>query len=449
MRYIPHTEKDIREMLAKIGVKNIEQLFDSIPQELRLGERQLGLPKSLSELELTAFLGRAQKRNVNAAEVSLFLGAGAYRHFSPALIDHLILRGEFATSYTPYQPEVSQGTLQAIFEFQTMIAMLTGMDIANASMYDGASALAEAVIMAGRITNKQEILISRTVHPEYRQVVETYTKANQIELVEIPFTANGKTDLDSILNRLSDQTAAVVLQSPNYFGVVEEYAGLKKQLTGRGVLLIVVVAEALSLGILKPPGERGADIVVGEGQSFGLPLSYGGPYVGFFATQDKFLRQLPGRLAGETVDREGRRSYVLTLSTREQHIRRERATSNICTNQGLCALAATIYLATMGKQGLREVALLNVRKADYLKNRLRKIKGFKIRFDADTFNEFVLECPKPAEEIRDSLLQEANILAGVPLGTPYPDLANCLLLCATELNTQEEMDRLAEKLEGM
>ena len=449
MRYIPHTEKDIREMLAKIGVKNIEQLFDSIPQELRLGERQLGLPKSLSELELTAFLGRAQKRNVNAAEVSLFLGAGAYRHFSPALIDHLILRGEFSTSYTPYQPEVSQGTLQAIFEFQTMIAMLTGMDIANASMYDGASALAEAVIMAGRITNKQEILISRTVHPEYRQVVETYTRANQIELVEIPFSANGKTDLDSILNRLSDQTAAVVLQSPNYFGVVEEYAGLKKQLMGRGVLLIVVVAEALSLGILKPPGERGADIVVGEGQSFGLPLSYGGPYVGFFATQDKFLRQLPGRLAGETVDREGRRSYVLTLSTREQHIRRERATSNICTNQGLCALAATIYLATMGKQGLREVALLNVRKADYLKNRLRKIKGFKIRFDADTFNEFVLECPKPAEEIRDTLLQEANILAGVPLGTPYPELQNSLLLCATELNTQEEMDRLAEKLEGM
>ena len=335
MRYIPHTEKDIRQMLAKIGVKNIEQLFDSIPQELRLGERQLDLPKSLSELELTAFLGRAQKRNVNAAEVSLFLGAGAYRHFSPALIDHLILRGEFATSYTPYQPEVSQGTLQAIFEFQTMIAMLTGMDIANASMYDGASALAEAVIMAQRITNKQEILISRTVHPEYRQVVETYTRANQIELVEIPFSANGKTDLDSILNRLSDQTAAVVLQSPNYFGVVEEYAGLKKQLTDRGALLIVAVAEALSLGILKPPGERGADIVVGEGQSFGLPLSYGGPYVGFFATQDKFLRQLPGRLAGETVDREGRRSYVLTLSTREQHIRRERATSNICTNQGL------------------------------------------------------------------------------------------------------------------
>ncbi len=449
MRYIPHTEKDIREMLAKIGVKNIDQLFDSIPEELRLGDKPLDLPKSLAESELTASLGRAQKRNVIAGDVSLFLGAGAYRHFSPALIDHLISRGEFATSYTPYQPEVSQGTLQAIFEFQTMIALLTGMDIANASMYDGASALAEAVIMAQRVTNKQEVLISRAVHPEYRQVVETYTRANQIELVEIPFSANGKTDVDAIRDRLSDQTSAVVLQSPNYFGVVEEYAGLKKHLTERGALLIVAVAEALSLGILKPPGERGADIVVGEGQSFGLPLSYGGPYVGFFATQDKFLRQMPGRLVGETIDREGQRSYVLTLSTREQHIRRERATSNICTNQGLCALAATIYLATMGKQGLREVALLNVRKADYLKNRLRKIKGFKVGFDADTFNEFVLECPKPAAEIRDTLLEEANILAGLPLVTHYPEFPNSLLLCATELNTHEEMDHLADQLEAM
>ncbi len=449
MRYIPHTEKDIREMLAKIGVTNIEELFESIPKELRLGDKPLDLPKNLSESELTSFLGSMQKRNANAEEATLFMGAGAYRHFSPALIDHLISRGEFATSYTPYQPEVSQGTLQAIFEFQTMIAMLTGMGIANASMYDGASALAEAVIMANRLNDKNEILISRAVHPEYRQVVATYTRGTTIQRIEIPFAENGKTEIDSIKNRLTDQTSAVVLQSPNFFGVVEEYAELKAQLAERGVLLIVVVAEALSLGILKPPGERSADIVVGEGQSFGLSVSFGGPYVGFFATQDKFLRQTPGRLVGETIDREGQRSYVLTLSTREQHIRRERATSNICTNQGLCALAATIYLATMGKQGLREVALLNVRKADYLKNRLSKIKGFSIRFAADTFNEFVLECPKPAEEIRDALLQGANILAGVPLGTHYPELANCLLLCATELNTREEMDRLAEKLEGM
>ncbi len=448
MRYIPHTEKDIQEMLDKIGIETISDLFASIPENLRLGDRLLDFPKSLSETELTTLLSRMQKRNANANEVSLFLGAGAYRHFSPVLIDHLISRGEFATSYTPYQPEVSQGTLQAIFEFQSLIAMLTGMEIANASMYDGASALAEAVVMAHRLTRKNEVLMARSVHPEYRQVTGTYTRDNQIELVEIPFGENGKTSVDSILERVTDDTAAVVLQSPNFFGIVEEYSSLGEQLAKRGVLLIVTVAEALSLGILKSPGERGADIVVGEGQSFGLSISYGGPYVGFFATRDKFLRQTPGRLVGETVDREGRRAYVLTLSTREQHIRRERATSNICTNQGLCALAATIYLATMGKQGLRETALLNVRKADYLKNRLRKIKGYKIRFDADTFNEFVLECPKPAEEIRDALMQE-KILAGLPLGPYYPELKNGLLLCATELNTQEEMDHLADKLSGM
>lgn len=448
MRYIPHTEKDVREMLAKIGVKNIEGLFQGVPEDLRLGNQPLKLPKSLSESELTSTLGRMQKRNANAQEASLFMGAGAYRHFIPALIDHLISRGEFSTSYTPYQPEVSQGTLQAIFEFQTMIAMLTGMDAANASMYDGASALAEAAVMASRINGKNQILISRAVHPEYRQVVDTYTRGNQIEQVEIPFAADGKTDVESIQDRLTDQTSAVVLQSPNYFGVIEEYAELKSILANRKALLIVVVAEALSLGILKPPGERGADIVVGEGQSFGLPVSFGGPYLGFFATRDKFLRQTPGRLAGETIDREGRRSYVLTLSTREQHIRRERATSNICTNQGLCALAAAVYLTTMGKRGLQEAALLNVKKADYLKNRLRNIKGFSVRFDANVFNEFVLECPGPADDIRDALIRDANILAGVPLGTHYPELENSLLLCATELNAKEEMDRLAEKLEA-
>lgn len=448
MRYIPHTEKDIREMLAAIGVKNISDLFANIPENLRLGDKLLDLPKSLSETELTTLFGRMQKRNAGAEEMSLFLGAGSYRHFSPVLIDHLISRGEFATSYTPYQPEVSQGTLQAIFEFQTLIAMLTGMEIANASMYDGASALAEAVVMAHRLTHKNETLIARSIHPEYRQVVETYTGSNEIKLIEIPFEESGKTSVSAILERVTGNTSAVVLQSPNFFGVIEEYSSLGEQLAKQGVLLIVAVAEALSLGILIPPGERGADIVVGEAQSFGLSMSFGGPYAGFFATRDKFLRQTPGRLAGETLDRDGRRAYVLTLSTREQHIRRERATSNICTNQGLCALAVTIFLATMGKQGLREIALLNVRKSDYLKNRLRKIKGFKIRFDADTFNEFVLECPKPAAQIRDALMQE-KILAGLPLEPHYPELKNCLLLCATELNTQEEMDHLADKLSGM
>lgn len=446
MRYIPHTEKDIKEMLAAIGVGNIDDLFDSVPKELGLGDQRLELPESLSEWELAGALDRMQKRN--AGDMSVFLGAGAYRHFIPALVDHLILRGEFATSYTPYQPEVSQGTLQAIFEFQTLISMLTGMDLANASMYDGASSLAEAVLMAERINGRKEILISSAVHPEYRQVVQTYTRGSDIQLVEVPFTENGKTDAGFIAGRLHAGTCAVVLQSPNFFGVVEEYEALGRELAKQGALMVVAVTEALSLGILKPPGERGADIAVGEGQSFGIPVSYGGPYVGFFATRQKFMRQTPGRLVGETVDRQGRRAYALTLSTREQHIRRERATSNICTNQGLCALAATIYLATMGKQGLRELALLNLRKADYLKNKLAKIPGYKIRFEADTFNEFVLECPQPVQKIQQALLQE-NIIAGLALEPHYPELKNSLLLCATDLNTQEEMDRLAEKLQGI
>jgi len=448
MRFIPHTEQDIREMLEMVGIQNVDELFAGIPAELRLGDKALKLPSALSESEIVATLRQMQKRNPDAEEVTTFLGAGAYRHYTPALIGSLVLRGEFATSYTPYQPEVSQGTLQAIFEFQTMIAMLTGMDLANASMYDGASALAEAVLMAHRINKKNEFLIARAVHPEYRQTTETYLRGADHRSIEVPFDSTGKTDLEFIRANLNDKTSAVVLQSPNFFGVVEEYEALGKELAERDVLLIVNVAEPLSLGILKPPGERGADIVIGEAQSFGLPVSYGGPYAGFFATREKFLRQMPGRVAGETIDRTGRRSFVLTLSTREQHIRRERATSNICTNQGLCALAVTVYLAVMGKQGLRELALLNLRKADYLKNKLSKVSGFEIQFSAETFNEIVLKCPRSANEIRDALL-EHKILAGLPLGEYYPELADSLLLCATEVNTVESIDRLADKLEAI
>ncbi len=435
-------------MLAEIGVENIDNLFDSIPESLRLNNKLLDLPPSLPESELTEYLKRMQKRNTTSENGSVFLGAGAYHHFSPILIDHLISRGEFATSYTPYQPEVSQGTLQAIYEFQTMICLLTGMEIANASMYDGASALAEAVIMANRINRRSEFLVSRTVHPEYRSVIDTYTRGSKFDLKEVPYTAEGGTDLEFILKNLTENTAAVVIQSPNFFGTVEEYASLAETLSKNGTLLIVAVAEALSLGIIKPPGQRGADIVVGEGQSFGLPVSFGGPYVGFFATREKYLRQMPGRLAGETQDQNGKRSYVLTLSTREQHIRRERATSNICTNQGLCALAATIFLSTLGKQGLNEMATLNVRKAHYLKNRLAHIPGFEIKFGTHSFNEFVLECPRPVEEILQTLKQD-HIIGGYPLEQHYPELNNCLLLCATELNSQEDMDRLADKLEEM
>ena len=446
MRFIPHTEQDIREMLETIGIRNVDQLYDGIPADLQLGDKPLNLPPALSESEVVATLRQIQKRNPDPEEMSSFLGAGAYRHYIPALIGNLLQRGEFSTSYTPYQAEVSQGTLQAIFEFQTMIAMLTGMDVVNASMYDGASALAEAVLMANRINRTNEYLIACAVHPEYRRTTETYLRGADHRLINIPYDSSGRTDFEFIRANLNDRISAVILQSPNFFGIVEEYEQLGKELAERDTLLIVTVPEPLSLGILKPPGEREADIVVGEAQSFGLPVSYGGPYAGFFSTRKKFVRQMPGRLAGETVDQRGRRSFVLTLSTREQFIRREKATSNICTNQGLCMLAVTIYLAVMGKQGLRELALLNLRKTDYLKNKLSKIRGFEVRFSADTFNEVVLKCPGPANEIRDALL-EHKILAGLPLGDYYPELADSLLVCATELNTVEAIDRLAEKLE--
>jgi glycine dehydrogenase subunit 1 len=447
MRYIPHTETDIREMLSAIGIKEIGELFHSIPEALRL-EAPLDLPPALPEADLTQVMNQLAGRNVNLAECAVFLGAGAYRHFTPSIVNHLLLRGEFLTSYTPYQPEVSQGTLQAIFEFQSFVCMLTGMEIANASIYDGASSLAEAVLMAHRVNDRNEVLMSRTVHPEYRQVVETYTRGIDFKVTEVPYQENGQTDLDFIKQHVTDDTSSVVIQSPNFFGIVEQYAELGKFLKEKQTLLIVVVAEATSLGILKPPGERGADIVAGEGQGWGLPVSYGGPHVGFFATQESFFRQVPGRIVGETVDRAGQRSYALTLATREQHIRREKATSNICTNQGLCALAATIWLAAMGKQGVRDLALQNLKTANALKDKLQHLKGFGLRFPAGTYNEFVLKCPGPAEELHAKLL-EANIVAGLPLRNFYPELDNCLLLCATEMNSPESIDRFADQLSSL
>ena len=431
-------------MLSAIGIKEVGELFHSIPEALRL-EAPLDLPPALPEADLTQALNQLAHRNVNLEECSVFLGAGAYRHFTPSVVNHLLLRGEFLTSYTPYQPEVSQGTLQAIFEFQSFVCMLTGMEIANASIYDGASSLAEAVLMAHRVNNRSEVLMARTVHPEYRQVVETYTRGIDFKITEVPYQENGQTDLDFIRQHVTDDTSSVVIQSPNFFGIVEQYSELGEFLKEKEILLIVVVAEATSLGILKPPGERGADIVVGEGQGWGLPVSYGGPHVGFFATREPFFRQIPGRIVGETVDRAGQRSYALTLATREQHIRREKATSNICTNQGLCALAVTIWLAAMGKQGVRDVALQNLKTADALKNKLQCLKGFSLRFQAGTYNEFVLECPGPAQKLHAQLL-EAGIVAGLPLGHFYPELENCLLLCATEMNSLESLDRFADQL---
>ncbi len=446
MPYIPHTENDIKEMLEAIGVQTVNALFACIPEPLRLEDGALELPTGQAESDLARQFSELGKRNRNA---SVFLGAGAYRHYVPAIVGALASRGEFSTSYTPYQPEVSQGTLQAIFEFQTMVSMLTGMEIANASVYDGASSMAEAVLMANRINRKNKVLISHAVHPEYREVARTYCRGGQVEFDEIPYDeTTGQTDLEKLYEALSPETCAVVIQTPNFFGVIEELKDLRARLDEMDALLIVNVTEALSMALLKSPGERGADIVSAEGQSFGLPVSFGGPYVGLFSTREKFLRQMPGRLCGETVDRRGRRSYALTLSTREQHIRREKATSNICTNQGLCALAATIYLSYMGKQGLRDMAILNLKKADYLKNKLAKVSGFEVAFSSDTFNEFVLRCPRPAVEIRDNLLQE-KIIAGLPLEEDYPEQKNSLLLCATEANSREEMDRLVDKLASM
>ncbi len=444
MRYIPHTESDIQEMLSSIGIEKVEELFQSIPKSLRL-ERPLNLPSALPEANLVQTLKRMENRNLNTEDYSILLGAGAYRHFTPSIVNHLILRGEFSTCYTPYQPEVSQGTLQAIFEFQSLVSMLMGMDIANASLYDGSTALAEAILMAERVTGGDHYLIANSVHPEYREVVKTYTRGTAIQSKEISFGENGQTDLNSIKDQITDQTMAVVLQSPNFFGVIEEYQELGEFLKNTKTLLIVVVTETTSLGILKPPGERGADIAVGEGQALGLPVSYGGPYVGLFACREKFFRQVPGRIVGQTLDRNGKRAYALTLATREQHIRREKATSNICTNQGLCALAVTIYLTLMGKQGMRELAIQNLKHADYLKNRLAKIPQFKIKFSGDTYNEFVLECPVSAKQVQDQLLQE-KIVAGLPLGDFYPNLENCLLVCATELTSQDEMDRFLDRL---
>ncbi|CAI2717432.1 aminomethyl-transferring glycine dehydrogenase subunit GcvPA [Nitrospina watsonii] len=444
MRYIPHTETDIQEMLTAIGIEDVGKLFESIPESLRLVE-PLNLPAAQSEPDLTQSMRRLEARNLNPDEYAVFLGAGAYRHFTPSLVNHMILRGEFATSYTPYQPEVSQGTLQSIFEFQSMMCMLTGMEIANASMYDGSTALAEAVLMAYRINGGTEVLMAQSVHPEYRHVARTYTQGLGVTYKEIPFGDDGRIDVEYVKQNLTANTSCVVIQSPNFLGVVEQYAELSEYLKDRDTRLVVAVAEATSLGILKPPGERGADICIGEGQALGLPVSYGGPYVGFFATKEEFFRQIPGRIVGETVDREGHRAYALTLATREQHIRREKATSNICTNQGLCALATTVYMATMGKSGLHEVAKRNLIHADYMKNKLSKLKGFKIRFTGETYNEFVLECPKPAVEVRDQLLEE-KLVAGLPLGQHYEALSHCLLLCATELTPQEHIDRLVDRL---
>jgi glycine dehydrogenase subunit 1 len=441
MRYIPHTDDDVRGMLAAIGAPSVASLFECVPEKLRLA-RPLGLPEAGSEQEVLAELGELASRNAHAGSHAWFLGAGTYAHFVPSAVDALASRGEFYTAYTPYQAEISQGTLQAIFEWQTMMAGLTGLEVSNASMYDGASATAEAALMALRITRRRKVAVSAALHPHYRAVLATYLAGLDAELAEIPRSDTGTTS--SAAGWVDGDTACVIVQQPNFFGCIEDLAAQGAAAAAGGALLVSVTAEALSLALLRPPGACGADIACGEAQSFGVPMGFGGPHLGFLCTRSRHVRQMPGRLVGATEDAHGRRGFVLTLSTREQHIRRERATSNICTNQGLCLLMATIYLALLGRRGLRGLAELNLSKAEYAKARLARA-GLRARFSAPTFNEFAVAVPgDPAAALARA--REAGIVAGLDLAPHAPELGPALLVCATELAAREQIDRLADAL---
>jgi glycine dehydrogenase subunit 1 len=431
-------------MLESLGLSSVEELFECIPERLRL-DRPLDIPAAMAETDLVALFRDLAARNSTA--LPTFVGAGAYDHHAPAFVDQLVLRSEWYTAYTPYQPEMSQGTLQAIFEFQTMICQLTGLEVANASLYDGSTALAEAALMALRVNKgRTRIVVASTVHPHYRSVVATYLDSLDVEFVEVAYGEDGRLDLEAL--SVDKNTAAVVVQSPNFFGCVEDLDAIGRAAHAEGALFVVGVAEAMSLGLLRAPGDAGADIVCGEGQSFGIPLSFGGPYVGFFATREKFIRQMPGRLVGRAFDAKDDRGFVLTLSTREQHIRREKATSNICTNQGLFMLIATIYLSAMGRTGLREIAEQNVRKAHYAAREIASLDGFGLRFAAPFFNEFVVTTPGPGREIRDRLVDE-GLVAGVPLDRYYPDLGDALLVAVTETASRETIDRLVAGLRNI
>lgn len=445
MPFLPMTESNREEMLKAIGVSDFEELIACIPEEVRL-KRDLDLPEPLSEFEVSKHLQSLASRNEHAGEFACFLGGGAYDHFIPAAVGHLTSRSEFYTAYTPYQPEVAQGNLQAIYEYQTMICNLTGMDAANASMYDGASALAESALLIQGQTRRETVLISRSVHPYYRQVADTYCNRAGIDLVELP-TQNGMTDLSALKEKCNDTTAGLLMQSPNFFGLLEPVDEMVETVHTTGGL-VSVSADPISLGILKPPGESGADVVTGEGQVLGLPLNFGGPYLGIFAVKQPLIRRMPGRLVGVTQDLDGKRGYVLTLQTREQHIRREKATSSICTNQQLCALSATIYMALMGKQGLPRVAELSLQKAHYLADELEKLSGVELLFKNSFFKEFAVRLPVPAKKVITKMRSE-KIFAGIDLSRFDYDLPNSLLVAVTEKRTREEMDRYVSVLRNM
>jgi glycine dehydrogenase subunit 1 len=437
MRYLPKSSSERREMLDAIGVRSAEELFRSIPEAFRL-QRPLNLPGPLSEAELIQYF--RERAAENSQGYTSFLGAGVYNHLRSVVTDTIIQRGEFLTSYTPYQAEISQGTLQAIFEFQTLVCELTGQEVANASMWDGSTATTEAVLMADRLTDRRRVLVARSLHPEYRAVLATYARNLGLEIREIGFTGSGQIDMPALAAAVDAETATVVVQSPNFLGVIEPVAEIAELAHGAEAMAIVAIAEGVSLGIVRPPAE--ADIVALEAQSFGLAPSYGGPYAGVLATCDKYVRQMPGRLAGQTTDAQGRRGFCLTLATREQHIRRERATSNICTNQALCALAATVHLCLLGKQGLREMAEQNLAKAQYALAKLEEIPGVRRALTGPVFNEFVIRLPRSVRLVNAQLLRE-KIIGPLPLGPFYPDLTKCGLVCVTETTSRDDIDRLA------
>jgi glycine dehydrogenase subunit 1 len=445
LRYIPITPADKAEMLKTIGVSSTDELFADIPAAVRLN-RPLNLPAPLTEMEIGQHMAKLSGANANTSTHVSFLGAGAYDHYIPSLVNHVLLRGEFLTAYTPYQPEVSQGVLQAIYEYQTMVCELTGMDLSNASMYDGASALAEAAIMAMSQTGRKRLVLLSTVHPDYRATVKTYMSGLGVDLVEVPMY-DGVVDLAKLEAAIDDNTAAVLLQTPNFFGCLEPVHEVERLIHAKGGLFVVAV-DPISLGVLAAPAEYNADIVVAEGQSLGNPTSFGGPYVGLMATREKFARRIPGRIVGQTVDNRGQRAFVLTLQAREQHIRREKATSNICTNQALNALAATVYLTMVGKQGLKEIANACLQKAHYAQRRITAQPGYKPAFSAPFFKEFTVCTPGNPKAINANLLQQ-GIIGGYNPAREYPELANCMIFAVTEKRTREEIDRLVSGLGGI
>jgi glycine dehydrogenase subunit 1 len=443
-RYLPMTETDQQEMLKAIGVESVEELFHDIPEEVRF-QGEYKMKKAASESALKKELAQLAEKNANTKEYISFLGAGVYDHYIPSIVDHVLSRSEFYTAYTPYQPEISQGELQAIFEFQTMICELTGMDVANSSMYDGATALAEAALLSAAQTRRNKVLISSAVHPESKEVLKTYAKGRRIEVVEIP-AAQGTTDVQKLAKEIDSNTAAVIVQYPNFFGRIEPLIEIE-DIVHAEKAMFVVSANPLALGVLEPPGKFGADIVVGDCQPFGIPAAFGGPHCGYFAVTKKLMRKIPGRLVGQTVDEDGRRGFVLTLQAREQHIRRDKATSNICSNQALNALAASVAMTALGKKGLREMAEQNVQKAYYAKKQLQK-NGAIVAFEGPSFNEFVIRLNKPVKEVNKQLFQK-KIIGGYDLGKMDPDLQNHMLIAVTELRTKQEIDLLVKELGGL